>query len=148
MLRAILFFAFLVTCSATQLHSSGRGFARAPVNDPRLRTQIQKLIVALNKRDLDSVRSQISPSRVFVEITTKPGAYLSNSQTILVMESFIRTRTGISSVFDFVSDDGRFGSASGTMTATEGGRRVSYRLDFGFVLSGGGSWLLSRISIR
>jgi hypothetical protein len=118
-----------------------------------LRDQIGKLADALNQRDLKTVRSQISPFRIYVEIADRPGAYLSNSQTLVVMESFIRSQTSISCVFDFVNDDGFSGSASGTLVAWKNGRSISYKLNFEFTKSEATSgdrpyWLLTRIGIK
>ena len=147
MLR-VLAFVSLLFLSALPARSLPRHSITTILTDVRLSNQIQKLKDALNKRDIESLRAQISPSRIYVEIAQKPGAYLSNSQTAMVMESFIRTRSAISSVFDFITDDGETGSASGTLSATESGRQVSYRLNFGFILSSAGTWLLNRISMK
>ena len=120
-----------------------------------LRDQIGKLADALNRRDLKVIRSQIGSSRIYVEMTDRPGAYLSNNQTLVVLESFIRSQTSISSVFDFVNDDGLTGSASGTLVAWKDGRSVSYKLNFGFTKSENAIWtsdhpywLLTRISMK
>ena len=120
----------------------------AVINSGTLRDEIHKLADALNHRDLAAIRTQISPSRIFVEIADRPGAYLTSSQTVVVMESFIRTRTSISSSFDFVNDDGFEGSASGTLAARKDGLPVSYKLNFGFTKDSKGKWLLTKISMK
>ncbi|MEO6940348.1 MAG: hypothetical protein ABI444_09460 [Candidatus Kapaibacterium sp.] len=117
-------------------------------SDIGLREQITKLFTALNKRDLEAIKSQISPNRIFVEISDKAGAYLSNSQTLAVMEAFLRSHTSVSAKFEFDSKEGPNGSASGALTARKDGRTFTYRLNFGFVLNDKGNWLLTRISMR
>ncbi len=117
-------------------------------SDIGLREQITKLFAALNKRDLEAIKAQISPNRIFVEISDKAGAYLSNSQTLAVMESFLRSHTAVSAKFEFDSKEGTNGSASGALTARKDGRTFTYRLNFGFVLNDKGNWLLTRISMR
>lgn len=115
--------------------------------DDRLRQQVQKLADALNHRDLAAIRAQIHPSRIFVEVDNK-SAYLSHSQTLVVMETFFKVRSSVTSTFDFVSDDGVTGSASGSLAARKDGKAVRYRLNFGFTRSDAGAWLLTRISMR
>ncbi len=117
-------------------------------SDINLRGQIRRLADALNRRDLDTIRAQISPSRIYVEIADRTGAYLSNSQTLVVIESFIRSQTSIASAFDFVTDDGQNGSASGTLLTRKAGHSASYKLNFGFTKNGYNVWLLTRISIK
>lgn len=116
--------------------------------DPKLKGQVKRLAEALNKRDLDVIRSQIAPSRIYVEVAGKEGAFLSKSQTLVVMESFLRTRSALNAVFDFVSDDGNAGSASGFLTARKDGKLIRYRLSFGFVKTGHAEWYLNRITMR
>ena len=113
-----------------------------------LKDQVKKLTEALNKRDLDVIKAQIAPSRIYVEVSDKAGAYLSNSQTLVVMETFLRSRTAVNAAFDFVSDDGVIGSASGSLTARKDGRLIRYKLNFGFVKQNKGGWHLNRISMR
>jgi hypothetical protein len=67
---------------------------------------------------------------------------------MVVMETFFKTRTSVTSTFDFVSDDGVTGSAAGTLSARKDGRSVRYRLNFGFTKNDSGSWLLTRISMK
>lgn len=114
----------------------------------KLKDQVKRLATALNKRDVEAIRSQIAPSRIYVEVANKAGAYLSNSQTLVVMESFLRTRTTVNTAFEFVSDDGHIGSAAGSLTARKDGKLVRYRLNFGFIKTAKGDWQLSRISMR
>ncbi|HET6511645.1 MAG TPA: hypothetical protein VFH43_05600 [Candidatus Kapabacteria bacterium] len=113
-----------------------------------LKDQVKRLTEALNKRDLDVIKAQIAPSRIYVEVSDKAGAYLSNSQTLVVMETFLRSRTAVNAAFEFVSDDGVIGSASGTLTARKDGRLIRYKLNFGFVKQTKGGWHLNRISMR
>jgi hypothetical protein len=113
-----------------------------------LKDQVKQLTEALNKRDLDVIKSQIAPSRIYVEVSDRAGAYLSNSQTLVVMETFLRSRTAVNAAFEFVSDDGVIGSASGSLTARKDGRIIRYRLNFGFVKQTRGNWQLNRISMR
>jgi hypothetical protein len=113
-----------------------------------LKEQVKKLTEALNKRDLEVIKAQIAPSRIYVEVSDRAGAYLSNSQTLVVMETFLRSRTAVNAAFEFISDDGVIGSASGTLTARKDGRIIRYKLNFGFVKQDKGSWHLNRISMR
>lgn len=113
-----------------------------------LKEQVKKLTEALNKRDLEVIKSQIAPSRIYVEVSDRAGAYLSNSQTLVVMETFLRSRTAVNAAFEFISDDGVIGSASGTLTARKDGRIIRYKLNFGFVKQDKGAWHLNRISMR
>ena len=113
-----------------------------------LRAQIERLFQALNKRDLETIKSQISPQRIYVEVSDKMGAYLTNSQTLAVMESFLRSHTALSAKFEFDSSDGGNGSASGSLTARKDGKTLTYRLNFGFTRNQRGAWLLTRISMR
>jgi ketosteroid isomerase-like protein len=115
--------------------------------DDKLRQQVQKLADALNHRDLAAIRAQIHPTRIYVEVDDK-AAYLSHSQTLVVMETFFKNRSSVTSTFDFVSDDGVTGSASGTLSARKDGKPVRYRLNFGFTKNDAGAWLLTRISMR
>jgi len=119
-----------------------------PALEVPLRDQIRKLSEAINKRDLETIRTLISPSRIFVEIGSKQGTYMSSSQTVAVVESFIRSRSAISTSFDFVTDDGQTGSASGMLSAVESGRAVSYRLNFSFLRGANREWLLSKITMK
>ncbi len=116
--------------------------------DGLLKQRIAQLFAALNHRDLEAIKSQISPSRIYVEISDKTGAYLTNSQTLAVMESFLRSHTSLSAKFEFDSSEGDNGSASGLLTARRDGRTFTYRLNFGFTRNVRGSWLLTRISMR
>jgi hypothetical protein len=116
-------------------------------SDNKLREQVERLTDALNHRDLAAIRAQIHPTRIYVEVDNK-AAYLSHSQTLVVMETFFKTRTSVTSTFDFVSDDGITGSASGTLSARKDGRSVRYHLNFGFTRTDAGAWLLTRISMR
>jgi hypothetical protein len=108
---------------------------------------VQRLADALNHRDLAAIRAQIHPSRIYVEVDNK-SAYLSHSQTLVVMETFFKSRSSVTSTFDFVSDDGVTGSASGSLAARKDGKAVRYRLNFGFSRNESGAWLLTRISMR
>lgn len=128
-------------------------FARVPESilfqsNSGLKEQVKKLTEALNKRDLEVIKSQIAPSRIYVEVSDRAGAYLSNSQTLVVMETFLRSRTAINAAFEFISDDGVIGSASGSLTARKDGRIIRYKLNFGFVKQDKGAWHLNRISMR
>ena len=116
--------------------------------DGLLKQRITQLFAALNHRDLESIKTQISPTRIYVEISDKTGAYLTNSQTLAVMESFLHSHTSLSAKFEFDSSDGDNGSASGLLTARRDGRTFTYRLNFGFTRNIRGSWLLTRISMR
>jgi hypothetical protein len=122
--------------------------SRLEQSNSGLKEQVKKLTEALNKRDLEVIKAQIAPSRIYVEVSDKAGAYLSNSQTLVVMETFLRSRTAVNAAFEFVSDDGVIGSASGTLTARKDGRIIRYKLNFGFVKQDKGAWHLNRISMR
>jgi hypothetical protein len=113
-----------------------------------LQNEISRLFEALNHRDLETIKSQISPSRIYVEISDKTGAYLTNSQTLAVMESFLRSHNSLSAKFEFDNSDGENGSASGTLTASRDGHTIAYKLNFGFTKNPHGNWLLTRISMR
>ena len=130
-----------------QPRSTSRSTRTKP-SDEKLRAQIHRLTDAIVRRDLDVLRSQISPDRIYVEISERTGAYLTNTQTVAVIESFLRTRTAVNCSFEFVSDDGHTGSAAGTLSARKEGRSVSYKLNFGFTKNEKGIWLLTRISMR
>lgn len=104
--------------------------------------------MALNHRDLETIKTQISPTRIYVEIANKAGAYLSNSQTLAVMESFLRSHSSLSAKFEFDNAEGTSGSASGTLTAQRDGHTLTYKLNFGFTRNDAGIWLLTRISMR
>src|SRR4051812_45755290 len=97
-----------------------------------LKADIEKLSDALTKRDLATLRAEISPARIFVEIDGRQGAYLSNSQTVVVLENFIRTRRAIQTRFDLITDNGQSGSATGILAAKAEGRSVTYKLNLGF----------------
>ncbi|HET6511028.1 MAG TPA: hypothetical protein VFH43_02465 [Candidatus Kapabacteria bacterium] len=150
---AILAASFNYEASAEPRGVSLKSAAMGPANtrfqsNSGLKEQVKKLTEALNKRDLDVIKSQIAPSRIYVEVSDKAGAYLSNSQTLVVMETFLRSRTAVNAAFEFISDDGVIGSASGSLTARKDGRLIRYRLNFGFVKQDKGSWHLNRISMR
>ncbi|GEM_PF-3587503 len=113
-----------------------------------LRDEIKKLADAMNRRDLEALRSEITASRIYVELTDRPGAYLTSSQTAIVMQSFLESRTSISSTFDLITDDGERGSASGHLAARKDGQPVNYRLNFGFLKNDEGKWVLTKISIE
>ena len=113
-----------------------------------LKADIERLSSALTKRDLATIRSQISDSRIYVEMPGTQKSYLSNSQTVVVLENFMRTRDALQTRFDLVTDDGQSGSATGTLQARMAGRIASYKLNLGFVLSESRRWILTRISIR
>ena len=117
-------------------------------SDNPLQVQIHTLFAALNHRDLNVIKSQISPSRIYVEISDKTGAYLTNGQTLAVLESFLRSHTSLSAKLEFDNTDGDNGSASGTLTARRNSRIFTYRLNFGFTKNDRGTWLLTRISMR
>jgi hypothetical protein len=117
-------------------------------SDSPLQTQIHNLFEALNHRDLNAIKSQISPTRIYVEISDKTGAYLTNSQTLAVLESFLRSHTSLSAKLEFDNTDGENGSASGTLTARRNSRIFTYRLNFGFTKNDRGIWMLTRISMR
>jgi hypothetical protein len=148
---------FLILCTLVVFAAApAAGVSRAPLplqrsenkEDPKLRDQVKRLAEALNKRDLNVIRSLIAPSRIYVEVAGKEGAYLSKSQTLVVMESFLRTRSSLNAIFDFVSDDGAAGSASGFLSARKDGKLVRYRLSFGFVKTARAEWYLNRITMR
>ena len=120
----------------------------AQATEGPLKQRILDLFAALNHRDLDAIKSQISPTRIYVEIMDKAGAYLTNSQTLAVLESFMRSHTSMNAKFEFDSADGDSGSASGMLTARRDGHTLSYRLNFGFTRNPRGAWLLTRISMR
>ncbi len=145
--RPIVSLSFVGQSSA--LHGNQNGAAKKLIKgDAKLREQLQKLTDAFSRRDLETIRSQISPDRIFVEIADRAGAYLTNSQTAAVIESFLRTRTAVNCSFEFVSDDGKTGSAAGVLNARSNGRSLSYKLNFGFAKNEKGVWLLTRISMR
>src|SRR5947209_17486659 len=100
-----------------------------------LKADIERLADALQMRDLAALRSEISPSRIYVEIEGREGAYLSNSQTVVVLENFMRTRDAIQTRFELITDDGQTGSATGLLDARIRGRPVNYKLNLGFILS-------------
>lgn len=116
-------------------------------NSP-LKDQIAKLSLAINHRDLEAIRTQFGASRIYVEIADKAGAYLSGNQALVVIESFLQARSAINSNFEFVSENGTNGSASGSLAARKDGRVVTYKLNFGFTKGGDGRWMLSRVSMR
>jgi hypothetical protein len=157
MMRRNLIIALLSILAASFNYEAAAEPRVAPINAPAtvlfqsnsgLKEQVKKLTEALNKRDLDVIKAQIAPSRIYVEVSDKAGAYLSNSQTLVVMETFLRSRTAVNAAFEFISDDGVIGSASGTLTARKDGRLIRYKLNFGFVKQDKGSWHLNRISMR
>jgi hypothetical protein len=113
-----------------------------------LKADIEKLSDALTKRDLPTLRSEISSARIFVEIDGREGAYLSNSQTVVVLENFMRSRRAIQTRFDLITDNGQSGSATGILTAKVGGRVLSYKLNLGFILIENKRWVIMRLSIR
>ncbi len=113
-----------------------------------LAQEVHKLTEAINRRDLNALKAEVSPSRIYVEIADKPGAYLTSSQTVVVMESFMQNRTSLNSSFEFVTDDGERGSASGQLAARYDGRPVTYRLNFGFLKNDQGKWQLTKISMK
>jgi hypothetical protein len=113
-----------------------------------LRTDIEKLTQALTKRDLTALRAEISSSRIYVEIDGRRGAYLSNSQAVVVLENFMRTRIAIQTRFDLITDDGQSGSATGFLAARIDGRPVNYKLNLGFILSENKKWLMTRLSLK
>lgn len=142
-------FEFVAPALASSVESVKQdGRESAYQSDGKLKEQVKKLSDALNKRDLDAIKAQIAPSRIYVEVGDKTGAYLSSSQTLVVMETFLRSRTAVNSIFEFVSDDGVIGTASGSLTARKEGRLIRYKLNFGFTKSSKGDWLLNRISMR
>jgi hypothetical protein len=157
-LIVLLAFQFVPAISSTKATSRSKidlsdpekisrdGVTQVP--DGPLKQQINLLFAALNHRDLETIKTQISPTRIYVEISDKTGAYLTNSQTLAVMESFLRSHTSLSAKFEFDSTDGDNGSASGLLTARRDGRTFTYRLNFGFTRNLRGSWLLTRISMR
>jgi hypothetical protein len=145
--------ALLAILAATYSHEAAAGLRVLPSKvifqtDGRLKEQVKRLAEALNKRDLEVIKSQIAPSRIYVEVSDKAGAYLSSSQTLVFMETFLRSRNAVNAVFEFVSDDGVIGSASGSLTARKDGRLIRYKLNFGFTKSAKGDWQLNRISMR
>jgi hypothetical protein len=113
-----------------------------------LKADIEKLSDALTKRDLPTLRSEISSARIFVEIDGREGAYLSNSQTVVVLENFMRSRRAIQTRFDLITDNGQSGSATGILTAKVGGRVLTYKLNLGFILIENKRWVIMRFSIR
>ncbi len=113
-----------------------------------LREEVKKLSEAINHRDLDALKSTVSPSRIFVEISDRPGAYLTSSQTVVVMESFMQSHGSLNSTFELVTDDGERGSAAGQLSARLSGRPVTYRLNFGFLKNDHGKWQLTKISMK
>ena len=113
-----------------------------------LKADIERLADALTKRDLATLRTEISASRIYVDIEGRSGAYLSNSQTVVVLEDFMRTRDALQTRFELITDDGQSGSATGSLRARVRGREVSYKLNLGFILAENRRWLLTRISIK
>ena len=105
---------------------------RPEQKDSKLKEQIARLSSALNRRNLEEIKAQIGANRIYVEIADKAGAYLSSNQALVVMESFLRSRSAVTSNFEFVSENGSNGSASGSLTAQKEGRIVSYKMNFGF----------------
>ena len=146
----LLLFGFAYRVPATAPETDARPMPYSLTqssNDDKLREQVRRLADALNHRDLAAIRAQIHPTRIYVEVDDK-SAFLSHSQTLVVMETFFKSRSSVTTTFDFVSDDGVTGSASGTLSARKDGRAVRYRLNFGFTKNDGGSWLLTRISMK
>jgi hypothetical protein len=145
-----IFLGFALALPSPQPHGTAGAYPFYPQQkrDSKLQDQLKKLSEAFVKRDLAVIKTQISPARLYVQIADKAGAYLSSGQTLVVMESFLRTRTVVSASFDFVSEDGTNGSASGTLSTLKAGRIYSYRLNFGFTKNDKDIWLLSKISVR
>jgi len=113
-----------------------------------LKADIEKLSGALTKRDLPALRSEISSARIYVELDGREGAYLSNSQTVVVLENFMRSRRAIQTRFDLITDNGQSGSATGILTAKVNGRTLTYKLNLGFILLDNKKWVITRLSIR
>jgi len=102
----------------------------------------------LSGRNLDSLRLFIDPNRIYVEITPKEGAFLSASQTLVVVESFFQLHSAISFSYGLIKEKGNTGIALGTLVVSENGRSAPYKVSFGFQKNGQSKWILSRISIH
>jgi len=113
-----------------------------------LSDHLKRLTSALSSRNLDSLKQLIDPSRIYVEIAPKEGAYLSPSQTLGVVESFFQSHQSLSFTYVLVKEEGKTGIAIGTLVVAESGRKIPHKVNFGFQKSSLGNWLLSTISIR
>jgi hypothetical protein len=129
-------FAFISLLFATTIHANP------------LAAHLQRLTSALSSRNLDSLRLLIEPTKVFVELSPKPGSYLSPSQTLAVIESFFQSHLPISFSYILVKEEKNNGIAIGSLTSSEEGRRINHKVNFGFQKSKQGDWILTRINIK
>jgi len=113
-----------------------------------LSSHLKKLSSAFASRNLDSLKPLIDPQRIFVEISAKPGSYLSPGQTLAVIESFFTTHRNVSFSYILVKEESGNGIALGSLSASENGRPVTRRVQFGFQKNLPGNWLLVSIKIR
>jgi hypothetical protein len=115
--------------------------------DP-LSAHLKRLTSALSSRNLDSLRLLIDPSRIYVEIAPKEGAYLTPSQTLAVIESFFTTHPPLSFSYILVKEEGDNGIALGSLASSDGGKKTTHRVNFGFKKNSSTNWLLIQISIH
>jgi hypothetical protein len=112
-----------------------------------LSEQLKVLTSVITNRNYDSLRRLVDPGRIYVEIGSKDGAYLTPSQTIGVLESYFRSHTTFSFSFSLIREEGTAGIANGTLLIIENGMKYSHRISFGFQKNISGEWLLSRINV-
>lgn len=113
-----------------------------------LSNHLKRFTSVLSNRNLDSLRTLIDPNKIYVEITPKPGSYLSPLQTLAVIESFFRSQPPISFSYLLVKEEGKIGIALGTLVVIENSRNISRKVNFGFQKDNRDHWLLERISIH
>ena len=133
--RLVQVVAFLFLCS---------DFSQAiPLSD-----HIKRFTSVLSHRNLDSLRLLMDPVRIYVEIAPKTGVYLSQSQTLGVIESLFTSKSPVSFSYILIKEEGKTGIAIGTLVLIEAGRNVPHKTSFGFQKDNKGGWTLSRIIIR
>jgi len=115
--------------------------------DP-LSAHLKRLTSALSSRNLDSLRMLIDPSRIYVEIAPKDGAYLTPAQTLAVIESFFNTHPPLSFSYILVREEGENGIALGSLASSESGIKTTHRVNFGFKKNSSNNWLLNRVTIH
>ena len=113
-----------------------------------LTDHLKHFTMILSGRNLDSLRMEIDPHRIFVEISGRTGSYIAPSQTLAVLETFFRIRTPISFSYIVVKEESGVGMALGTLNVQENGKLRSYKVTFGFRKSTRNRWLLEKINIR
>jgi hypothetical protein len=123
-------------------------FASATMRAGTLADHLKQFTSVLSNRNLDSLRTLIDPGRIFVEIAPKSGSYLSTSQTLAVVESFFQSHPPVSFSYILVKEEGKTGVAIGTLFVVDGGRKISFKVNFGFQKDSKEHWLLIRITIH